>query len=277
MTLLGASLLLISSCSFVAATPTERIDHSIAGLFSIWWMASENASMHQPGFFFSCGQIGGAGTASWRQCRCDKYPCENCYRWWDALALESLANRGIWLGGPPVARHEAAARTVIAHSPYATTWKGKCPYVDDFAWFLLAYIRVYEWLKDDTFLQAAEELHGWCLSKGSAGAGACGGITWKVGCSPLASARSRAPATSPAQMHDWQACGQKEGACAADGCTKNSVTLFEVLIGSAKLAALVPEKRLYRERAIELWDWCAATVHETWESPQDGFEAVMKR
>eukprot|EP00966_Prymnesium_polylepis_P287972 6651139-Prymnesium_polylepis.2 len=137
---------LVLALAHVDAAPIDaaRINHSIDGLFSLWWVHSTNKSKHQPGFFFSCGQIGATGTPDWHSCRCDKYPCENCYRWWDALALESLANHGIWLGGTPVAQHEAAARTVLAHSPYAPSWGGKCPYIDDFAWFLLAYIRIYE-------------------------------------------------------------------------------------------------------------------------------------
>ena len=87
-----------------------------------------------------------------------------------------------------------------------------------------------QWLGDDEYLKAAEALHSWCFARGTEGAGSCGGITWK-------------------------ACGEREGSCAADGCTKNSVTLLEVLIGSAKLAALVPDKPAYRRAAISLWHW----------------------
>ena len=218
------SVVILSTVAEPTAPSTTRVDGAASALFVLWWQA--NATRAQPGFFFSCGQIGKTGTSDWRQCACVKEPCENCYRWWDAVALEMLANRGLWIGGLPDPQHAAAARTTLAHAPYNSAWTGPCPFVDDFGWFLLAYARVYEWLGDDGFLAASEGLHDWVMTKQEAGTHGCGGIT-------------------------WQACGPKEG-CA---CSKNSVTLLEVLIGSARLARLVPGKPRYLSVARELWDW----------------------
>ena len=45
-----------------------------------------------------CGQIGGwGGPAVWDKCSCStKDACADCYHWWDAISLESLATYGIY-------------------------------------------------------------------------------------------------------------------------------------------------------------------------------------
>ena len=216
----------IAAPNFVAFSHTEavhRVEQVTDGLYSLWWMKNQtNTTGGQPGFFFACGQIGGTGTSLWTQCVCDDpSQCQNCYRWWDATAVESLANRGLWLGDT---QHADTARTLLAHAPYDARWTGPCAYMDDFGWYLLAYTRVYTWLGEAAFLETAERLFAWIDHKASDRT--CGGVTWR-------------------------ACGKGEGC----GCTKNSVTLLEILIGAARLAILRPEKKLYLSTAQQLWAW----------------------
>ena len=74
-----------------ASLPQQRLDASVDGLFAYWWRS--NVSANVTGFFFSCGQIGGTppGGTPWDECKCDNAEtCTNCYRWWDAVALEAL-------------------------------------------------------------------------------------------------------------------------------------------------------------------------------------------
>lgn len=210
--------------SDLAAAPmADRLDASASGLFDLWWMYNEtNSTGGQPGFLFACGQIGGTGTARWDQCICDDPSnCQNCYRWWDATAIEGVASRGLWRGDR---LHAEKARTLLAHSPYNANWGGMCAYIDDFSWYLLAYTRVYAWLREPPFLHAATALFDWVLAKGLDSD--CGGVTWR-------------------------ACGKGEGC----GCTKNSVTLLEVVIASARLARLQPANPRYLRTARTLWAW----------------------
>ena len=203
-----------------ASLPQQRLDASVDGLFAYWWRS--NVSANVTGFFFSCGQIGGTppGGTPWDECKCDNAEtCTNCYRWWDAVALEALASRGILFN---TSEHAAMARTFLDHSPYNGDFPLNCSYVDDFAWYLLAYIRVFEWLREPRFLAAAESLHDWVLRHGIDQE--CGGVWWQSGCSG----------------------------------TKNAVTLHQVLIASAKLALLVPQQPLYLRTAEELWQWFAS-------------------
>jgi hypothetical protein len=213
----------IAHAAYRPAPARARVDETYGSLFDTWWMADEvNTTGGQPGFFFACGQVGGTGTSQWNQCVCDApNACANCYRWWDAIAIESVANRGIYLGDE---QHADAARTLLAHSPYSDAWAGKCPFMDDFAWYLLAYTRVFVWLKEPAFLHAAERLHTWLMRKGHDRQ--CGGVTWR-------------------------ACGPADDC----GCDKNSVTLLELLIGSARLALLRPAVPHYLATAKDLWSW----------------------
>ena len=124
----------------------DRANQTLQSLFSYFWMVDPLAK--NVGFFFSCGQIGGGGSPYvWNKCSCyTRTACVNCYRWWDAIALESTATYGIYT---KTKIRSAIPRIFFSHSPYngnwdATTW---CTFIDDFAWYGIAYLRVYDWLE----------------------------------------------------------------------------------------------------------------------------------
>ena len=122
-----------------------RVDQTLNGLFHYFWRNDPTRKNIQ--FFFSCGQIGGGGTANDGTCSCDDpRVCLYCYRWWDAVALESVANYGIFT---KTKNHSEIASIIFAHSPYNANWNATvtCTFVDDFSWYGIAYLRVYEWLK----------------------------------------------------------------------------------------------------------------------------------
>ena len=126
--------------------PTTRAEQTLQGLFHYYW--KNDPLKKQIEFFFVCGQIGGWGkTHSEFECSCN-YPssCVNCYRWWDAVALESVATYGIYTKSK---NYSKIADTIFAHSPYNANWNAtaKCTFIDDFSWYGIAYLRVYEWLK----------------------------------------------------------------------------------------------------------------------------------
>ena len=113
-------------------------------------------------FFFSCGQMGGlapfGASCSVDTCLCESdwaYSCTNCFRWFSALAMESSVNYCMELGRSPNSTgvcgqvHDAAV-SMWLHSPYNGYWDGghHPVYVDDFAWYALAYLRVYAWTGD---------------------------------------------------------------------------------------------------------------------------------
>ena len=122
----------------------SRAQQTLNGLMDYYWdhdPAAKNIS-----FFFACGQIGGQGSPKdWTKCSCytpDR--CLNCYRWWDAVAMESLATYGIYTNS---SNHSDIPVSVFEHSPYNGDWGGfSATFVDDFAWYGIAYLRVYEWL-----------------------------------------------------------------------------------------------------------------------------------
>ena len=125
---------------------TVRATESLDGLFYHYWKRDPQAK--NIGFFFACGQIGGWGApGQWKQCSCyTRNACTNCYRWWDAVALESVASYGISMNSK---RNSSIADTIYAHSPYNGNWNAtaSCTFIDDFLWYGIAYLRVYEWLK----------------------------------------------------------------------------------------------------------------------------------
>lgn len=127
-------------------TAAVRVNHTISGLFQYFW---EIDPQHPKiGFFFSCGQIGGWGApAKWNKCGCNTpTACTDCYRWWDAVTLESIATHGIYTNS----QYQAiTAENMISHSPYNHRWNATavCTFMDDFTWYAIAYLRVYEWLK----------------------------------------------------------------------------------------------------------------------------------
>ena len=125
---------------------TDRVNQAHQGLFSYFWKADPKAK--NIGFFFACGQIGGGGTPyQWNECSCnDRASCVDCYRWWDAVSLESTATYSIYTNTKD---HSEIAQTVFSHSPYNGNWNATqfCTFIDDFVWYGIAYLRVYDWLK----------------------------------------------------------------------------------------------------------------------------------
>ena len=149
MVALVSLLLVVVACSQTTALLPDantRADQTFQGLMRYYWRhdpASKNI-----GFFFACGQIGGFGTPdAWNKCGCyTPAACTNCYRWWDAIAMEALANYGIYTNTKQYAN---IPDSIFAHSPYNAKWNATkdCTFIDDFSWYGIAYLRVYEWLK----------------------------------------------------------------------------------------------------------------------------------
>ena len=128
------------------ASALSRAEQTLNGLFHYFWRSDPHRKHVQ--FFFACGQIGGGGTgAQYGSCSCvNPSACVYCYRWWDAVALESVATYGIYM---KTKNHSNIASTIFAHSPYNANWNATltCTFIDDFSWYGIAYLRVYEWLK----------------------------------------------------------------------------------------------------------------------------------
>ena len=136
----------LSSSIIHTADPKTRAEQALQGLFQYYW--KNDPFRKQIEFFFVCGQIGGWGKArSEFECSCN-HPssCVNCYRWWDAVALESIATYGIYTNSK---NYSKVADTIFAHSPYNAEWNATatCTFIDDFSWYGITYLRVYEWLK----------------------------------------------------------------------------------------------------------------------------------
>ena len=141
--LVYVAALAATSCAAPLPNVTYRVEETLSGLFFHYWRHDPNAK--QIGYFFDCSQIGSIG--DWNHCTCENVKsCTNCYRWWDAVALEAIANHGIYT---KTKANASVADMLWAHSPYNQKWDGTalCTYVDDFAWYSMAYLRVYEWLK----------------------------------------------------------------------------------------------------------------------------------
>jgi predicted alpha-1,6-mannanase (GH76 family) len=198
---------------------TVRCTETLDGLFYHYWARDPNH--RKIGFFFSCGQIGGWGTSvEWNQCSCNTAnACTDCYRWWDAVALESLASFGILTNSK---RNSTVPNTIYAHSPYNGNWNATsaCTFIDDFLWYGIAYLRVYEWLKAPIWLNRSVELHDWAWKYGWDDP--CGGV-W------------------------WNNCDNQQ--------FKDSITLMQLLHLSSKLAFLFPKNSTYLEGAEKIWNW----------------------
>ena len=127
-----------------------RAEQTLQGLLHYYYRFDPNPdkSHKNISFFFACGQIGGVGyNYEVDQCSCgNPDSCVNCYRWYDAVTLESLATYGIYTNS---SNNSEVADIMYAHSPYNAKWDAKsaCIWIDDFSWYGLAYLRVYEWLK----------------------------------------------------------------------------------------------------------------------------------
>lgn len=125
-----------------------RAEQTLQGLFHYYWRSDPAYPKDNISFFFACGQVGGIGYKSNQyQCSCANPDlCINCYRWYDAITLESLATYGIYTNST---NHSEVADIMYAHSPYNAKWNATaaCIWIDDFSWYGLAYLRAYEWLK----------------------------------------------------------------------------------------------------------------------------------
>lgn len=121
-------------------TGEQRARLTLSGLMDYYWdhdPVAKNIS-----FFFACGQIGGMGSPNkWSKCSCyNQESCLNCYRWWDAVAIESLATYGMYTNST---NNSDVADSVFDHSPYNGDWPG---YHKTFVDYGISYLRVYEWL-----------------------------------------------------------------------------------------------------------------------------------
>ena len=129
----------------LSTNASVRVEQTLNGLFHYYWRNDPHHKQVQ--FFFACGQIGGGASADYGQCGCNNpSACVSCYRWWDAVALESVATNGIYKN---TKNHSQIASIIFAHSPYNSNWNATltCTFIDDFSWYGIAYLRVYEWLK----------------------------------------------------------------------------------------------------------------------------------
>ena len=129
----------------ISTNASTRVDQTLQGLLHYFWRNDPQRKHVQ--FFFACGQIGGGNTYNYATCSClNPDVCVYCYRWWDAVALESIATYGIYTNSKA---YSNIPSTIFAHSPYNADWNATevCTFIDDFSWYGLAYLRVYEWLK----------------------------------------------------------------------------------------------------------------------------------
>lgn len=135
----------VKSTSTAAST---RAEQAMYGLLHYYWLADARPDKKHRNirFFFACGQIGNADLKG--LCTCGDTPssCVNCYRWYDGVAVESVATYGIYM---KTKNNSAIPDIVWAHSPYNADWNATetCTFIDDFSWYGIAYLRVYEWLK----------------------------------------------------------------------------------------------------------------------------------
>ena len=120
-----------------------RALQTLEGFFDYYW--KQDPSHPQVKFFFSCGQIGQYGSSGEAdQCVCNNPDvCVSCYRWWSAVAVESIATYGIYMN---TTNNTDVAEMTFNHSPYNSNWQPENAFIDDFLWYGITYLRVYEWL-----------------------------------------------------------------------------------------------------------------------------------
>jgi hypothetical protein len=207
---------------------------------------------HNASFFFACGQIGGMGGVTGGECACEAeggFGCTNCYRWWSAVALESLADYAIAAGHAPKgpglgATIMHAAESSWAHAPYNAAWNAvaKPVYVDDFAWYALAYLRVSDWSGADAWRQRAADLLDWA---------------WTYGWDARPAAETMAPEGAP--LAAATSCGGFWWNLDPAHHFKDSISIVELLHVAARLAGhpATPanEALVYEQRARSIWNW----------------------
>lgn len=157
-------------CKSSASTPSVnasaefRAQQTLSGLFNYYW--KHDTRHKNVEYIFVCGQLGLLASPSTCTCQNPKV-CVDCYRWWSAVALESIATYGIYTNST---NHSQVADIFFSHSPYNANWNATaaCTYIDDFTWYGIAYLRVYEWLKvspywDNQMAHAFPPLLCYCL------------------------------------------------------------------------------------------------------------------
>lgn len=147
--LLGV-LLLVSGTQHKNGSPgnveaASRAELTLKGLFNYYWKSDPHKKIE---FLFACGQLGLIGTSKQSQCSCYvPSSCINCYRWWTAIMMESVATYGMYMN---TSNHSSLPGVVYSHSPYNANWDpstaAPCTYIDDFLWYGIAYLRVHDWL-----------------------------------------------------------------------------------------------------------------------------------
>lgn len=129
--------------SSIRSDAESRAQQALKGLFNYYW--KQDPLHKEIEFFFSCGEIGNLGASSLDQCSCnDPATCVNCYRWWSAVSLESIATYGIYMN---TNNHSSVADMIFDHSAYNANWQPENAFIDDFLWYGITYLRVYDWLK----------------------------------------------------------------------------------------------------------------------------------
>lgn len=140
-----AGLFFCCECAPPNATAQYRAQQTLNGLFNYYWKHDSNKTHKNVEFIFVCAQLGALATPG--SCTCnDPKVCVDCYRWWSAVALESVATYGIYTNSTNLS---TVPDMIFSHSPYNANWNAtaSCTYIDDFTWYGIAYLRVYEWLK----------------------------------------------------------------------------------------------------------------------------------
>ncbi len=130
----GAPIILEES-----STAEVRAEQTIRGLFNYYW--KHDPANWKAEFFFVCAQIG-FKVYNGAKCSCNSMrTCVSCFRWVTAVALESVATYGIYMNSK---NYSTVPDTIYAQSPYNSRWRSNT-YIDDFIWYGMAYLRVYEW------------------------------------------------------------------------------------------------------------------------------------
>lgn len=144
-----AALLGVSATAIPGSPGTHGIDaesraqQALGGLFNYYW---KQDPVHKDiSFFFACGEIGNLGISNLDECSCSNpSTCLNCYRWWSAVSLESIATYGIYMN---TKNHSNVSDMIFDHSAYNADWQPENAFIDDFLWYGITYLRVYDWLK----------------------------------------------------------------------------------------------------------------------------------
>ena len=243
-------------------TPLERASSTVDGLFQYYQKTEPREAPRKAKFFFSCGQIGGSAPANEpnvaaSECKCEDesdFGCVNCYRWWSAVALEALASYAIASNLTPAdaggARILDAAQSTWQHAPYNAFWNATehPTWVDDFAWYGLAYTRMHDWTADDTWRTRALELLKWGFTYG-----------WDTAASDAAASDA---AISGVHDEASSECGGFWWSLHADSRFKDSISIVELMHLAARLASSAAagseERASLLADAERVWGWLAA-------------------